>query len=192
MEKMIGQANLVGKIRNRQNHIGSLKLPHPRTSRIYYGVTVSGNLHALPASESKGIVTADYPHLEKSAAALLGIDVSAIHKKTTTPGYRLADTGYRTEKTGGFGSPHEKRKIQKLRKEKELKRNLLKADISAGQLSLMIHSAYHSQTLHEIPAPKKPSPKKGGFMSSKEAGIMRKQRKKNEQAFVKRGNIYKY
>jgi len=192
MEKMIGQANLVGKVRHRQNHIGALKLPHPRTSRIYYGVTVSGDLQALPATEAKGIVISDYPHLEKSAAAFLGIDVSSIHKKTTTPGYRLADTGYRTEKTGGFGSPHEKRKIQKLRKEKELKRNLMKANINAGQLSLMIHSAYHSQTLHEIPPPKKPSSKKGGFMSSKEVAIMRKQRKKNEQAFAQRGNIYKY
>jgi len=192
MEKMIGQANLVGKVRHRQNHIGALKLPHPRTSRIYYGLTLSGDLKAMPATAAKGIVTTDYPHLEKSAAALLGIDVSAIHKKTTIPGYRLRDTGFRPEKTSGFGSPHERRKIKKLREEKELKRNLLKADINAGQLSLMIHSAYHSQTLHEIPPKKKPSPKTGGFMSSKEVGIMRKQRKKNEKAFAPRGNIYKY
>jgi len=192
MEKIVGQANLVGKIRHRQNRIGDLKLPHPRTSRIYYGLTVSGNLQAMPAAEAKGIVISDYPHLEKSAAALLGIDVSSIHKKTTTPGYRLRDTGNRIEKTGGFGSHHEKRKVKKLRKEKELKRNLLKANINAGQLSLMIYSAFHSQTLHEIPPAKKPSPKKGGFMSSKEVRLMQKQKKKNEKAFAHHGNIYKY
>ncbi len=187
---MIGQANLVGKVRNRQNRIGALKLPHPRTSRIYYGVTVSGNLQAMPATEAKGIIISDYPHLDKGAAALLGIN--DLHKKTTIPGYRLRDNGFRAEKTTGFGSPHEQRKIKEFRREKELKRKLLKADINAGQLWLMINSAYHSQTLHEIPPAKKPSPKKGGFMSSKEVSIMRKQRKKNEKAFAPRGNIYKY
>lgn len=190
MEKMIGQANVVGKIRNRQNRIGEMKLPHPRTSRVYYGVTVSGNLQPIPASEVKGIVTADYPHLDKGAAALLGIN--ELHKKTTTSGYRVQETGFRIEKTGGFGSAHEQRRVKKLRKEKELKRNLQKANINAGQLWLMIHSAYHSQELLEKPTPKKISPKKGGFMSSKEVRLMQKQRKKNEKAFAPRGNIYKY
>ncbi len=56
MEKMVGQANVVGEVRYRQNHIGKLKLPH-RTSRVYYGVTVLGNLQAIPSTEVKGIVT---------------------------------------------------------------------------------------------------------------------------------------
>lgn len=190
MEKMIGQANVVGKIRNRQNHIGGLKLPHPRTLRVYYGVTVSGNLQPIPSMEVKGIATSDYPHLDKGAAALLGIN--DLHKKTTTSGYRVRETGFRIEKTGGFGSAHERRRIEKLRKEKELKRNLLKVNINAGQLSLMVHSAYHSQEILEKAVPKKPSFKTSGFMSSKEVRIMQKQRKKNQKALAPRGNIYKY
>jgi hypothetical protein len=190
MEKMIVQGEVVGKTRHKRNRIGALKVPYPRTSRVIYGVTVSGALQSIPSVEAKGVVAADYPHLDRGASALLGINI--LHKKTTTGGYRLRDTGERTDKSGGFGSAHERRKIEEIRKAKKSKKDLLRVPVNAGQLSLLIHSAYHSQTLYEIPAPKKPSRKTGGFMSSKEVSIMRKQRKKNEQALAPRGNIYRY
>jgi len=56
-----------------------------------------------------------------------------------------------------------------------------------------MHSAVHSQTLFEKELPRRPlaRSKQGGFYSSKEIGVMRKQRLKN-QHLVSRGNIYRY
>jgi len=196
MERMIGQAEIFGKTRHRRNRAGSLMLPYPRTPRVFYGITSSGVLQPLPVSQMKGINPSDFPHLERGAEALLDLPVkpswtTVRRRKTTIGGYAVIDTGRRQPKRGGFDSEHERRRIRQIRRENELRRNLLAAGIDKHKLFLLMHSAYHSQMLLERPPAKKLSPKTGGFVSHNEVMIMRKQRRRN-QRLATSGTIYRY
>ena len=199
MERMIGQAEVVGRIRHRRHHAGSLVLPYPRTSRIFVGITDSGDVQPLPVSKVKGLSPSDYPHLERGAEALLGMTVKPAwttvrKRKTTIGGYSVKDTGYRQEKKGGFGSANERKKVKKIRRDKELRRRLFGTNISKNQLFFLIHFACHSQTLLEKKAPIRSLPrhKQGGFVSQNEVKIMGQQRRRNKQRLASHGTIYRY
>jgi hypothetical protein len=140
------------------------------------------------------------PHLHRGAEKLFDVATqrnafaTAKKRKTTTSGAFTNRGVIRPEKIGGFGSKHERKKIDEIRKQNELKRRLLAAGINEYQLFLLLHSAYHSQTLYEKAPPKRPLSrhKHGGFKSPNEVKIMRKKRLKNQRTLAFRGTIYRY
>lgn len=172
--------------------------PYPRTSRVIMGVDEFGNFVYIPLPKLS-LDAASLPHLHHGAeklfdkAAERNAFTSAKRRRTTIGGFSAQDTGYRQEKTGGFTSTHEQRRIRQIRKEQELKRELLRYGINEHQLFLLMHSAYHSQTRLEKEAPIRSLPryKQGGFVSKNEIKIMRKQRLRN-QRLAPHGNVYQY
>ncbi len=194
---MIGQAEIFGTTRHRRNRAGSLILPYPRTSRVFYGITFSSVLQPLPISKVKGVDPSDFPHLKRGAEVLLDLPVkpswsTVRRRKTTTGGFTFYETGYRPRKKEGFAFSTTREEIAKEKKANQLKRELLRHGINYHQLMILLHCAAHSQTLLERPPAKKLSPKTGGFVSHNEVRIMRNQRLKNQRLLASHGTIYHY
>ena len=116
---------------------------------------------------------------------------SVIHKRTVIHGTAINRGTFRSKKVGGFGSVFERRRIGKIRRENELKRKLHEAGIDESKLSLLLHSALHSQTLFEkeVPVKRLPGYKKGGI-SAKERREMERQRRRNNRLYA-HGTIYR-
>ncbi|MDO9027349.1 MAG: hypothetical protein Q7U68_00575 [Candidatus Roizmanbacteria bacterium] len=168
----------------------------PRTSRVIMGVDKLGNFIYIPLPRLR-LDAHSLPHLHRGTERLFNraternAFTTAKKRKTTTGGFAVRDTGYPPEKVGGFGSKHERRRIRQIRREKELERRLRDAGIDEHKLFLLIHSVLHNQTRFTETRPKRISPKTGGFRSSNEVRIMRKQRRRN-QRFATSGTIYRY
>lgn len=170
---------------------------YPRKSTILMGLDQFGNFTYKPLPGLK-LNAHSLPRLHRGAEKLFDTAnqrnafTTAQRRRTSTGGFALKDTGFRPEKKG-IASVHEQGKIKQIRKEKELKRQLLQAGISEHKLFLLMHSAVHSQTLLEKEPPRRPLPSwKRGGMSLKEVKEIRKQKLKNQRALAKSGNIYHY
>ena len=196
------KAEIMGRPRNRIHRLQrgpSIEIArYPRTSRVIMGADEFGNFVYIPLP-ALSLDAASLPHLLRGAeklfdrAAERNAFTTARRRRTTTGGFIVKDTDYRSEKKGGFGSAYERRSIKQIREEQELKRRLLANGINEHQLFLLMHSAYHSQTLLEKKTPIRSLPryKQGGFGSKNEIKIMREQRLRN-QRLASRGIIYKY
>lgn len=197
------QAQRVGKPRNRLHRLQrgpSIEIArYPRTSRVIIGVDKFGNFVYIPLPRLN-LYAHSLPRLHPGAEKLFDraaerkAFTTAKKRKTTTGGFAVKDTGYRPKKWGGLGSPYERKRIAQIRRNNELKRKLLKAGIDEHKLFLLMHSAYHSQTLLEGKTPIRSLPhyKQGGFGASKEKEIMRKQRLRNQRLLASHGTIYRY
>ena len=168
----------------------------PRTSRVIMGVDKLGNFIYIPLPRLN-LNASSLPHLHRGAEQLFdsayqrNAFTTALRRKTTTSGVLTNRGIIRPEKVGGFGSKHEQRRIRQIRKDNELKKRLLAAGINEHQLFLLMHSVLHNQTRFTETRPKRISPKTGGFRSSNEVRIMRKQRRRN-QRLATSGTIYRY
>jgi len=169
---------------------------HPQKSTVLMGLDQFGNFAYKPLPRLK-LDAHPLPRLHRGAEKLFDVAnqrnafTTAQRRRTSTGGFAFEDTGFRPEKKG-IASTYERRKIKQIRKEQELKRQLLQAGISEHQLFLLMHSAAHSQTLFEQETPTKSLShyKRGGFESSKERIIMEKQRRRNKR-LASHGNIYR-
>lgn len=192
------QAQIVGKPRNRlfrlQRGPSVEIVRYPRRSRVIMGVDEFGNYDFKPLPRLR-LDARSLPHLDRGTVRLFdratekNAFTTALRRKTTTSGVPTNKGVIRPKKFGGFGSEYERRIIGKIRKQNELKRRLLDAGINEHQLFLLMHSAYHSQTLFERLPAKKPSPKIRGFRSPHEVKIMKKQRLLNQR--LASGTIYR-
>lgn len=193
------QAQIVGKSRNRLYRLRRGQFfeiaRSPRRSRVIMGVDEFGDYDFKPLPKL-GLDARSLPRLDRGTVRLFdratakNALTTALRRKTTISGVPTNKGTIRPEKIGGFSSPYERWKIKQIRKEKELKRKLLDANIDEHKLSLLMNSAYHWQTLLERPPAKKPSPKTGGFMSPHEVKIMKEQRMRN-QRLASRATIYR-
>lgn len=170
---------------------------YPRKSTVIMGLDQFGNFAYKPLPRLK-LDAHPLPRLHRGAEKLFDIAnqrnafTTAQRRRTSTGRFALKDTGFRPEKKG-IASAYERRKIKQIRKEQELKKQLLRAGINEHQLFLLMHSVYHSQTLLEKGAPIRSLPryKRGGFKSSHEVKIMGKQRRRNLR-LASHGTIYRY
>jgi len=196
------QTEIVGRPRNRryQLRLGPIieTVRFPRRSRVIMGLDEFGNFVYIPLP-GLSFDARSLPHLHRRAEQLFdraterNAFTTAKKRKTTISGVLTNRGVIRPEKVGGFGSKYERKKIRQIRRENELKRRLLAAGINEHQLFLLMHSAYHSQTLLEREAPIRSLSrhKRGGFVSKNEVRIIRKQRLRN-QRLAFHGNIYRY
>jgi len=196
------QTEIVGRPRNRryQLRLGPIieTVRFPRRSRVIMGLDEFGNFVYIPLP-GLSFDARSLPHLHRRAEQLFdraterNAFTTAKKRKTTISGVLTNRGVIRPEKVGGFGSKHEQRRIRQIRRENELKKRLLATGINEHQLFLLMHSAYHSQTLLEIKPPIRSLSrhKQEGFVSKNEVRIMRKQRLKN-QHLVSRGTIFRY
>ncbi len=194
------QGNIVGRLHNKRYGLrrGSATeiFRSPGKSKVIVGVDEFGNIIYRRLRGLK-FNASSLPRLDRNTVNLFDRATernafsSAIRKKTVIRGYSVNKSDYR-EKRLGIGSVSERRKIAKIRKEKELKRQLLRAGINEHKLFLLMHSALHSQTRLEKELPTRPLPpwKRGGI-SPQERREMEKQRRRNKR-LASHGTIYHY
>jgi len=169
---------------------------YPRKSTVIMGLDQFGNFAYKPLPRLK-LDAHPLPRLHRGAEKLFDIAnqrnafTTAQRRRTSTGGFTLKDTGFRPVKKG-VASAYELRKIKQIRKEQELKKQLLRAGINEHQLFLLMYSALHSQTRFEKELPTRPLPpwKRGGI-SPQERREMEKQRRRNNR-LASHGTVYHY
>ena len=118
---------------------------------------------------------------------------SEIHKRTVIYGHEFERRNFRSKKVKGFMFPSTSREVAHERKKNDLRRELKEAGINEHQLFLLMHSSPHSQTHFEKELPRRPlAPWKKGGMFPQEAKEIARQRRKNQRALARSGNIFQY